>query len=312
MIRLSAIICTYNPRRDYLERTLESLRRQTLPLSEWEFILVDNASPEPLEKSVDLSWHPNGRVVREMKQGLTPARLRGLTESKGTVLVYIDDDNVLVPGYLAEALRLLEENPELGAIGGKSIAEYEKQPPSWFPPMEGMIACRDFGDEPMTASWKGVAQEKRIYPKCSPVGAGMAIRREAMERYAADLASNGMRQGLDRTGNSLASGGDNDIVMTTLEHGWSVGYFPQLSLNHLIPARRVEEEYLARLTHDSSRTWVLVLDAHGMRPWTPVQRWSLPLRKARAYLVLKAWRGGQHYIHWRTACGMFEGRSQIR
>jgi len=261
---------------------------------------------------VDLSWHPNGRVVREMKQGLTPARLRGLAEAKASVLVYIDDDNVLVPGYLEESLRILEADATLGAIGGKSLAEYETAPPPWFPPMEGIIACRDQGEAPQTARWKNVPAGERHYPACSPVGAGMAIRREAMERYAEDLAANGVRQSLDRTGNSLASGGDNDIVMTALEHGWSVGYFPQLSLQHLIPARRVEEEYVARLAHDSSRTWVLVLDAHGLRPWPPLPRWSLPLRKARAYFTCRAWKKGPHYIKWRGACGTFEGRSQIK
>jgi glycosyltransferase involved in cell wall biosynthesis len=310
-MRLSVVICTYNPRRDYLERTLASLRAQTLPLSQWEFVLVDNASPEPLEKSVDLSWHPNGRVVREMKQGLTPARLRGLRETSAPLIAYIDDDNVLVPGYFEQALRHFAEKPDLGAIGGKCIAEYEKAPPGWFRSMEGMIACRDFGEAPLMASWKSVPQDKREYPKCSPVGAGMVLRRDAMEAYAKALESDTVRQKLDRTGNSLASGGDNDIVMTTLEQGWSVGYFPELSLQHLIPARRVEESYLARLTEDSTRTWVLVLAAHGVRPWPPVARWSLPLRKARAYVACRAWKGGANYLRFRTACGMFDGRSQI-
>jgi glycosyltransferase involved in cell wall biosynthesis len=41
---ISAVICTHNPRRDYLERTLQALKSQTLPLPDWELVIVDNAS----------------------------------------------------------------------------------------------------------------------------------------------------------------------------------------------------------------------------------------------------------------------------
>jgi glycosyltransferase involved in cell wall biosynthesis len=34
------IICTHNPRRDYLQRTLESLKAQTLSRDRWEFLLI--------------------------------------------------------------------------------------------------------------------------------------------------------------------------------------------------------------------------------------------------------------------------------
>jgi hypothetical protein len=45
---LSVILCTHNPRPDYLSRVLASLRGQTLPAEQWEFLLIDNASRQPL------------------------------------------------------------------------------------------------------------------------------------------------------------------------------------------------------------------------------------------------------------------------
>ena len=46
-MKLSVIICTFNPRVDYLERALAALRAQTVPANRWELIAVDNNSSAP-------------------------------------------------------------------------------------------------------------------------------------------------------------------------------------------------------------------------------------------------------------------------
>ncbi|MGE5748492.1 MAG: glycosyltransferase family 2 protein, partial [Gemmatimonas sp.] len=43
---ISVIVCTHNPRKGYLSRTLGSLREQTLPHDGWDLVIVDNASDE--------------------------------------------------------------------------------------------------------------------------------------------------------------------------------------------------------------------------------------------------------------------------
>src|ERR1700758_1202661 len=106
MPELSIVICTHNPRLEYLSRTLEALRVQTLPVAEWELLLIDNASRSPVAASVNLTWHPNGRHVKEEVLGLTPARLRGIQETQGQLLVFVDDDSVLEPSYLEIAMRI--------------------------------------------------------------------------------------------------------------------------------------------------------------------------------------------------------------
>ena len=78
---ISVVLCTHNPRADYLDRVLVGLRRQTLSFQRWALLLIDNASNEPLANRFDIGWHPNGRHVREDELGLTPARLRGIAES---------------------------------------------------------------------------------------------------------------------------------------------------------------------------------------------------------------------------------------
>jgi glycosyltransferase involved in cell wall biosynthesis len=45
---ISVIICTHNPREDYLRQTLAAWRAQTLPTAQGELRLIDNASKRNL------------------------------------------------------------------------------------------------------------------------------------------------------------------------------------------------------------------------------------------------------------------------
>src|SRR4051812_40600623 len=40
------IVCTHNPRADYLRRVLNALRVQSFAVDRWELIIIDNASVE--------------------------------------------------------------------------------------------------------------------------------------------------------------------------------------------------------------------------------------------------------------------------
>ncbi len=311
-IDVSVIVCTHNPRRDHLAATLASLQAQTaIADPQWELIVVDNASTIPLEGRTDLSWSPRARIVREDRLGLTHARLRSFHEASGEVLVYVDDDNVLHPDYLRLAHAAMVADPTLGAAGGKSIPRYERPPPAWFDGLGISLACQDFGEIPLYASWSGVAAGERRYPACAPVGAGMVLRKVAYAAYVSAAEGDAGRTALGRTGSDLAAGEDNDIVMSLLAAGWRVAYLPQLSLQHLISANRLTRSYLARHAYGSNKSWVRVLDVHGIRPWPAMPRWSSPLRKARAFAGMAAWRGNAEYVRWRSACGLFDGRASL-
>ena len=109
----SVVICTRNPRLNYVSRVLTALREQTLPVSEWELLVVDNGSENPPQDLVDLSWHPTSRVVYEPEPGLTPARLRAIAEVQGELITFVDDDNVLDPSYLSECILIGQQFPHL-------------------------------------------------------------------------------------------------------------------------------------------------------------------------------------------------------
>jgi len=299
---LSVIIPTFNPHPGRLAETLNSLRKQTLPIENWELILIDNKSTKPIE--VDLSWHPSAIMLREERQGLTFARLKGFEAANGDTIVMVDDDNILDKDYLKNMAALFDINTNLGTAGGKLVPRFESRPPSWLKPFYGNLALRDLGESTIISQWDN------SYPSHAPVGAGMGIRREALTEYCADAKAS-RSQIVDRTAGQLGSGGDNDIVITTLKAGWQTGYFPELSLTHIIPQARTEFSYVCRLVNHTGRSWIAVLEKHQINPWAKISRWTVPIRKAKAWVKLRAWASKENYIRWQGACGQFDGLATI-
>lgn len=246
---ITVIVCSHNPREDYLRRTLDGIKAQNLPQDKWEFLLVDNASKEPLPKKWDLTWHKNGRHIHESNLGLTPARLAAIRESKGDLLVFVDDDNVLAPDYLSKAVELFERRADLGVSSGRIVPEYETPPPEWFRPHESWIAVRRIEE----SRWSNFFD-----PRSEPCGAGMCIRKSIALGYAQKARDNARQQILGRRGNSLLSGEDVAITKVALGMGFSMGQFVELNLTHLIPSRRVSEEYLFSLYCNLSASGQLI------------------------------------------------------
>src|SRR5262245_51400394 len=144
MLNASVIICTHNPRREYLQRVMNGLKSQTLSPRDWELLVIDNASDVPLTPDAwDLSWHPRSRHFREDELGLAPARRRGMREATGDILVFVDDDNILAADYLARAVCIGSEWPMLGVWGsGITSPEFEVEPPAELIDYLGNLALR--------------------------------------------------------------------------------------------------------------------------------------------------------------------------
>jgi len=307
-IKLSVVLPTYNPEPVRLEKVLNQLQEQCLSLDQWELLIVNNnSSDKKVFDDLRPHWHPNHQIIEENRQGLTHARLAGFEASKGEIIVLADDDNLLEKDYLSNALNIFDQQENLGAAGGKIHLKFEESPPNYIHEYTALLAGRDFGDEVKVGNWKS----KKEYPLFSPIGAGMVLRKKALENYIKNINTN-ENLIMDRTADNLSSAGDNDIVMQVLSDGFDVGYFPDLSLKHLIPKERTTIEYLKKINFSTSCSWVVVTHKHGICPWSPIQRWTVKPRQLRAWFRLKAWKDDQANIHWHGACGIFEGRSLIK
>jgi glycosyltransferase involved in cell wall biosynthesis len=310
---VSVVIPAHNPHRERLRHALLGLRAQMLPADKWETLLVDNASSDFPAASELAEFSPrNIHLIQEPRLGLTSARITGIRAARGTIVVLVDDDNVLAPNYLSEVVALFQRQPHLGAAGGKSKPVFEVPPEPWLSEFFPLLAVRDLGESELIAtSLRHAGSEKNEYPAYAPIGAGMAIVRECALGWAADVESDAKRRRLDRTGSGLVSGGDNDIVMALLEQGRAVGYFPSLCLDHLIPGSRLDPGYLSRLNRAIQRSWIQVLELHGANPWPRIAPWSVLPRQVKSYFRHRAWRSQAGYIRWQGACGQFEGQASI-
>lgn len=247
---LSVIICTHNPCPVYLRRALESLRSQSLDPSNWELLLIDNYSEQPVEGRFDVSWHPNAKIIVERQLGLTPARLRGIRESCGETLCFVDDDNLLESDYLCVLQRLMAEHPRIGALGpGRVIPEFEKQPDPSLNPLLPSLVIREL-DVPV---WSNVFGDHAV-----PYGAGMAVRRVVASEYLDFSEANTDALNLDRNGKNLMGGGDVLFSFIAVKMGLAKGLFPDLRLRHLISAPRVDKCYLLRLAYSNGKSEALL------------------------------------------------------
>ncbi len=309
MTQLSVIIPTYNPHHGRLQRTLEGLRAQTLSADQWECLLVNNASTEFPGPNFFSKFTPtNFTVLQEPKLGLTAARQRGLRAARGALAVLVDDDNVLAPDYLEQVVALFARQPRIGLAGGKSIPEFEHPPVDWACEFLALLALRDLGPtEQISTGLRPADSDRNSYPAFAPIGAGMALRRAAWNAWLERTPNSGPAL-CDRRGGELTSGGDNDLVLCAMRAGWEVGYFPALSLTHLIPASRLEAEYLSRLNRGIQKSWMQVLAQHDACPWPPLSRSSARLRQFKAWFTHRTWMSPAARIRWQGACGHFEGR----
>lgn len=299
--QLSVILPAYNPDISRLNKTLTGLQQQSLAVENWELIVIDNNSNPAID--INLKWHPNSRLIKEHTPGLTYARLKGFENASGSIIVMVDDDNILDSNYLENSLSIFNAHGTLGAIGGKSIPLFEAPPPAWLKEFYSNLALRDLGETELISTW----QNK--YPEGAPIGAGMAIRKQALQTYI-DKVSGNKNIITDRTGNSLSSGGDNDMVIEILKSGWQVGYFPELQLTHIIPQERVKSAYLTKLINNTNKSWVQLLEEHQINPWSKIPKCSVPFRKLKSWFTYRAWKNSVNYIKWQGACGLYDGLSE--
>jgi len=258
-MKCSVIICTHNPREDYLRRVLDGLRGQTLPADGWELLLIDNASEKPLATRFDLSWHPHSHHVCEAELGLTPARLRGIREAAADILVFVDDDTVLFPDYLEQALAVGKQWPLIGVWGGSCLPEYEAPLPAWVGDQVWRLTVLDVKAD--------VWSDAREGSETKPVGAGMCLRKTVGQRFAEWCRSRKENKIMDRTGATLTGYGDMDLCQCAMDLGLGTGRSTRLKLTHLIPPARLTLDYFVRHAEGDAASMMMYRAGRGL----PVQ-----------------------------------------
>lgn len=109
IIPVSIIIPVYNVA-GWLDQCMESVVNQTF--EEFEVLLVDDGSTDGSEKKCD-EWEKKDsriRVIHKKNEGLSSARNRGVRETSGKYLTFLDADDWLDITFLEKMYRKAEDN----------------------------------------------------------------------------------------------------------------------------------------------------------------------------------------------------------
>lgn len=122
-VLVSVVIPAYNAA-EYVAQTLDSVLAQTF--SHYEIIVVNDGSPDTpqLEKALAPYFH-RIRYIKQENQGPSGARNRGILESRGKYVAFLDSDDHWLPCHLEAQLQLLEKNPTLSLVYADGILTVE-------------------------------------------------------------------------------------------------------------------------------------------------------------------------------------------
>ncbi|MFQ3214261.1 MAG: glycosyltransferase involved in cell wall biosynthesis [Marivirga sp.] len=231
---VSVIVCTYN-RAQYIGKCLEHLAIQKASVKEYEIIVVDNnstdGSVEIIKKIMNEFSDIPFAYFLELNQGHTFARNRGITEAKGEILSFIDDDAFVEENFITAIQDHFNSNPTVAAIGGKIVPIYEGREPTWMSKyLLTLVSALDLG------------QDVKEFPKSKfPIGANMAFKKEVFEEYGHFNVT------LGRRADGLEGGDEKEVFMRLRKEHELIHYVPDVKVDHIIPEKRTTEAYIKGL-----------------------------------------------------------------
>lgn len=232
---LSIIICTYN-RDKYIYNALKNIAENDFPVDKYEILLINNNSTDNTESECNrfVQDFPqvNFRYFIELKQGLSHARNRGTEESKGDVLIFLDDDSFVKKNYLQNLQQQLSHYSDAMAFGGRIIPLFENRvTPKWLCHWTySWVSAIDKGN-------KVILFEGSSYP----IGANMGFRKACIDKCGL------FNTELGRTKKNLMCGEEKDLFNRVKDKGYKIYYFPDIEVQHVIPPSRTTKDYIVRM-----------------------------------------------------------------
>lgn len=172
MLKISVVICTYH-RGDLLLKSMQAVARQTFPKEDYELIIINN---DPLDQSVETmvaqisdaeftDRQDQVRLFQSPLKGLSFARNAGISEARGEIICFLDDDAVPQSDWLMQIWQAFESHPNAGVVGGKILLESPEHVRGWMesgwgkywsefdPPVDEITPVMDWWEFPWGANW---------------------------------------------------------------------------------------------------------------------------------------------------------------
>lgn len=114
MKKVSVIMPCYNDGA-YIEDAVASVKAQTYP--EIELIIIDDGSDEPRTRAILEKLGSSGTTLLHTdRQRPAGARNAGIAAAAGEYILPLDADDLIEPSYIEKAVRVLDENDDIGVV----------------------------------------------------------------------------------------------------------------------------------------------------------------------------------------------------
>lgn len=128
---VSVVMPAYNAR-PYIEQAIRSILDQDYPCI--EVLVVDDGSRDGTPEAVEAIFGDQVRVLRQKNGGPAAARNLGIRNARGSLLAFLDADDLWLPGKLAAQVRHLQAHPDVGLVYGKFVRWEGAADGSFAPP----------------------------------------------------------------------------------------------------------------------------------------------------------------------------------
>ncbi len=260
---LSVIICTRN-RAKQLTTVLQCLGTQkNIENLNWEIVIVDNNSNDNT-KEVSYAFCEGSNLkinyVFESNIGLSNARNTGVSASKGSYILFLDDDVLIPKEFICNALFGLSEFNEFDIFGYRVLPDWETKQlngqetqviilkkPFWatfkkpFNLIQSFLPIHDLGGEPLQ------------YPNRrakNPIGASFLVKKEVFEKLGS------FRDDLGAGQSGVCE--DTEFFWYAMLKNYKILYWPYASLYHPVTKERLSIGYLHKWYFNLGKSLYLV------------------------------------------------------
>ncbi|MGQ8337279.1 glycosyltransferase [Sunxiuqinia sp. A32] len=273
---ISAIISTYNRER-FLNGLFESILNQSISKDDYEIVIVNNNSTDRTEQ---ICWqfmadHPDVKCSYfvETKQGLSYGRNRGIEESNGDLVTFLDDDAIIAPDFFEKTNHFFDAYPTVNAMGGRILLRYMEEKPAWYNPFIAPIL-----------GYFNPGDKQKVFSNNYFRGSNMSFRKVVFEKHG------GFDVRLGRKAASLYGNEEKELFYRFKENGEVMWYVPEAVVYHLVPIERTTDEFVRRQAIGIGKSERIRTLSLGKAKWyfsvfKELLKWAASFGIAAFYLV---------------------------
>jgi glucosyl-dolichyl phosphate glucuronosyltransferase len=259
--KFTLVIPTYN-RCKLLNDLLESLEKVTVPENaNFDVLIVDNNSTDNTQKMIEAFVEKKTlslSCVIERQQGASFARNRGIREASGSIICFLDDDEIVDKKWLTVISDGFKRF-QCDGISGRTFARWTVPKPDWYTTegpfrIIGPTAGHNLGDRCIEYDSK-----TRM-----PTTANLAVKRDCFNKFGFFRTDMGPVQNRE-----YFIGEDTEFCYRLITGGARFFYMPEAVVYNRVHEERVTKEFCRRYYFRIGRGMAMFRD---------------PSRKARSIL----------------------------